>query len=305
MRSVTRYATATRSRGHDLGRRAFSRAHGAVHPAAHDRRTLRARPVDAAARLTQRGSELGEHARRRVADHAAARIAFDRPVLLDEVDRRRASAPKRLASSPRIEPAALRGVERAHARVRSAPRRSRTARPVCRCRGGSWPASLASHPRTSSLTRRLRNWSAFARSPHELATIHGVGPSKLDLRRGAPGGHRDRPASIDAPPPAFDPPPGLAGGSVLVPTEEWTWRLLNRGFTLDEAAAIRGLNRPAVIRHVLLKYRQGKPVDPLMLLDPHASPLGRLAIRPRRHLAAPQQEFPDLWPVFLASRHGR
>src|SRR6185312_14651635 len=73
---------------HDFGRRAFPGAHGPVHPSAHDGRAFGTRPVDAAARFTQRRPELGEHARRCVADHAPARVPFGGPVLFDEVHRR-------------------------------------------------------------------------------------------------------------------------------------------------------------------------------------------------------------------------
>src|SRR5438067_447826 len=73
------------------------------------------------------------------------------------------------------------------------------------------------------------------------------------------------PAPTSAPAPA---PAPSANGTPYVPTEEWTWRLLERGFTLDEAAAIRGLDRSAVVRHATLAARQGKPIDPAALLDP-------------------------------------
>ncbi len=46
--------------------------------------------------------------------------------------------------------------------------------------------------------------------------------------------------------------------SSYVATEEWTCRLLDRGFTIDEAAAIRGLVVPEIVRHATLAVRQGR-----------------------------------------------
>jgi ATP-dependent DNA helicase RecQ len=97
--------------------------------------------------------------------------------------------------------------------------------------------------------------------------------------------------------------PATVHGSSYVPTEEWTWRLLDRGFTLDEAAAIRGLDRSAVVRHATLAARQGKPIDVAALLDPETL---RRWDEARAH---PGAEGPhpgigpaDLWPLFLAAR---
>jgi hypothetical protein len=63
---------------HHLCRRALARADGAVDEPVHLSRALGAGPVDAAAGFAQGWAELGEHARRGVSDHPAARIAFDR-----------------------------------------------------------------------------------------------------------------------------------------------------------------------------------------------------------------------------------
>ncbi len=56
--------------------------------------------------------------------------------------------------------------------------------------------------------------------------------------------------------------------SRLVPTEEWTWRLLDRGFTAEEAAAIRGLELATIIRHATSCARQGRPVPLSAFLPP-------------------------------------
>ncbi|HMB02250.1 MAG TPA: RQC domain-containing protein, partial [Isosphaeraceae bacterium] len=62
--------------------------------------------------------------------------------------------------------------------------------------------------------------------------------------------------------PAQERPPAPAPPSTAsyVPTEEWTWRLLDREFTIEEVAAIRGLEPVIVIRHAIWMARQGRPV---------------------------------------------
>ena len=49
----------------------------------------------------------------------------------------------------------------------------------------------------------------------------------------------------------------IAPAPTHVSTEEWTWRLVDRGFTIAEAAAIRGLEPAAIIRHLTWMVRRG------------------------------------------------
>ncbi|WZO96400.1 RecQ family ATP-dependent DNA helicase [Isosphaeraceae bacterium EP7] len=70
--------------------------------------------------------------------------------------------------------------------------------------------------------------------------------------------------------PVVETTPPAPSPTSYVPTEEWTWRLLDRGFTLDEAAAIRGLEHSAVVRHATWVARQGKPVPLAAFLDDEA-----------------------------------
>ena len=66
-------------------------------------------------------------------------------------------------------------------------------------------------------------------------------------------------------------------------TEEWTWRLLDRGFSAVEAAAIRGLEPKAIERHALWVARKGRPCPPgrfSRARDPGS--LDRPGRRPRR-----------------------
>ena len=153
------------------------------------------------------------------------------------------------------------------------------------------------------------------RSPHELAAIKGVGPV-IRERYGsalmaAIAGHPSKantPAPIERRP---DPGPGLPatkaapaspGSNAYVPTEEWTWRLLDRGFGLEDAAAIRGLELAAIVRHATFMARKGHPVALDRCLAPE-----RLAawdeLRGRGETGAPPDDDPaGLWALFLACR---
>src|SRR5207249_10720544 len=84
-----------------------------------------------------------------------------------------------------------------------------------------------------------------------------------------------------------------------VPTGEWTWRLLDRGFTLDEAAAIRGLEPSAILRHATWVARQGKPVPLEAFLKPDV--VARWDAWRREHGDDPPPSEPGgLWHLYLA-----
>jgi len=92
-----------------------------------------------------------------------------------------------------------------------------------------------------------------------------------------------------------------------VPTEEWTWRLLDRGFTLDEAAAIRGLELSAIVRHALQTARQGRTIPLASFLAPEQIASWDAwrhehgdVVPPAKQADAPAA----LWPLFLACRSG-
>ena len=94
----------------------------------------------------------------------------------------------------------------------------------------------------------------------------------------------------------------LKPSKTYVSTEEWTFRLFERGFSLDEVAAIRGLEPAMIVRHATWVVRQGKVVPVELLVDPET--LGRWDdARRRGELAAPAEEaVPGLWACFLACR---
>ena len=116
-----------------------------------------------------------------------------------------------------------------------------------------------------------------------------------------------RPASTPAATPAPRPAEGRStspSASSYVSTEEWTWRLLDRGFTLDEAAAIRGLERSAIVRHALWVSREGKVVPLAAFLTPEAR--ANWDGWRREHGDTPPPEDLGgplaLWPVYLAAQ---
>jgi ATP-dependent DNA helicase RecQ len=60
----------------------------------------------------------------------------------------------------------------------------------------------------------------------------------------------------------------LSAAEAPVPTEEWTGRLLDRGFSAAESAAIRGLPPAAIVRHATWLARRGRPIPLQAFLAP-------------------------------------
>ena len=145
-------------------------------------------------------------------------------------------------------------------------------------------------------------------TPHALGSIKGLGPARLE-RHGAalleaisghPAAKPVEPPRAIAPPLAVpDEPPPPADS---VSTEEWTLRLLEKGFTPDEAAAIRGLEPVAILRHATVAARQGHFVPLASFLGPEM--IDRWDARRREHGDAPPADGPQdaLWSLFLACR---
>jgi ATP-dependent DNA helicase RecQ len=118
-----------------------------------------------------------------------------------------------------------------------------------------------------------------------------VEPPRVEPPAVAPVANRPAPAPSSSP-------------SAYVPTEEWTWRLLDRGFSAAEAAAIRGLEPAAILRHATWTARQGKAV-PLAAFLPDDVLARWDAWRRERGDAPPPAEpglDPALWPLYLACR---
>ena len=114
-------------------------------------------------------------------------------------------------------------------------------------------------------------------------------------------------AATEPPPPSPAPesaPAVFNNSGAYVTTEEWTWRLLDRGFTAAEAAAIRGLEPKAIERHALWVARKGKPIPMGAFLA--AEVQGRWdAWADANGDGPPPSEpgaSPSLWELFLAAR---
>jgi len=151
------------------------------------------------------------------------------------------------------------------------------------------------------------------KSPHELAGIKGMGSYRLekygsailaaiagkDLDPFAPRPHA--PVVPEWSPPPSEAPPT----SPWVPTEEWTARLFDRGFTLDEAALIRGLDPSTIIRHATTLANRGRTIAVEAFLPPET--LATWDERLEAGFDSPMpgwERLPGLWALFLACRRG-
>ncbi len=107
---------------------------------------------------------------------------------------------------------------------------------------------------------------------------------------------RPSPVAVEA---ATRPEPSPSS-SAYVPTEEWTWRLVQRGFNVSEVAAIRGLDHPAIVRHLTLVARQGNrvPIEGLVDSETHE----KWRTWQSEHGKTPPPDLgrqTDLWTLFL------
>jgi ATP-dependent DNA helicase RecQ len=106
------------------------------------------------------------------------------------------------------------------------------------------------------------------------------------------------------PEPSF---PSAPAGMPHVATEEWTSRLIDRGFTIAEAAAIRGLEPAIIVRHLTWMVRKGHSVVLETLIAPEvlAAWDAWLAQGGR---GSPPHETDDsavLWPLYVACKTGK
>ena len=178
------------------------------------------------------------------------------------------------------------------------------------------------------------------RSPHDLASIKGVGPvirerygsallsaisgvapeppARMNRLEDAPIVGRPTPNVVGVTPPSSPGPaksatpsldaaatPTVAApppsGKVYVPTEEWTWRLLDRGFSLEDAASIRGLEISAIVRHATLMARKGHRVD-LGRCLPSDLMAAWDELRAQGASPAEGEDRLGLWALFIACR---
>jgi ATP-dependent DNA helicase RecQ len=119
------------------------------------------------------------------------------------------------------------------------------------------------------------------KNPHELAAIRGVFPQTRErfgaaiLEAIAQTESSTLTPSLESKPfqdehasPSIARSESPTSTNGYVPTEEWTWRLLDRGFNFEEAAAIRGLELAAIVRHATLMARKGRGIALDRFLSP-------------------------------------
>lgn len=173
-------------------------------------------------------------------------------------------------------------------------------------------------------------------TPADLGEIKGLGKARIE-RYGAAileaiAGHPAAPASVNGevergergqptprppePKPKVEPPaattpapapsPSSPSPSSRVSTEEWTWRLLDRGFSVDEAAAIRGLEPSVVVRHLTWMVRRGHSLALESALPAEVVAAWTSWAEARPDGARPDEpvEALHLWPLFQAIRAG-
>ena len=94
--------------------------------------------------------------------------------------------------------------------------------------------------------------------------------------------------------------------SNYVSTEEWTSRLIDRGFSIAEAAAIRGLDVEMIVRHLTWMVRRGHPLRLETVLDSDTIAAWEVWWNENGETApkGPENAI-QVWPLFLACRVGR
>jgi len=118
-------------------------------------------------------------------------------------------------------------------------------------------------------------------TPEALACVKGIGRARLERYgeallaaiSGSPAPHPPARAPVPVDPPRrpeqpLTVAPAAAPDGQYVSTEEWTWRLLERGFTFQEAAAIRGLQPSAIVRHATWAAQHGHSVSLTAIFEP-------------------------------------
>ena len=89
-----------------------------------------------------------------------------------------------------------------------------------------------------------------------------------------------------------------------VPTEEWTYRLIEKGFTAHEVAAIRGLEFPAILRHLVWMKRRGRAlrVESFLAAEQIKPWDDWRAAHGDDAAPADAEQVPELWRLFVLCR---
>ncbi|WP_337174714.1 RecQ family ATP-dependent DNA helicase [Paludisphaera sp.] len=138
------------------------------------------------------------------------------------------------------------------------------------------------------------------------ATPPKPAPAKAEPAPAVSAVEAPQPAPPKPKPAASVPTPTPTSTSGHVSTEEWTWRLIDRGFTIDEAGAIRGLEPAVVVRHLLWMLRRGKALDAAAVAPPDLAAAwdAWLATHPEGEAPEGPADRLHLWPLFRACRAG-
>lgn len=129
-------------------------------------------------------------------------------------------------------------------------------------------------------------------------------PTLADARAAKPA-PAPAPSPI-APAPAQPPKPRPATTADHVSTEEWTWRLLDRGFSIEDAASIRGIDPTVVVRHLVWMARRGKTLEATAVAPAEvvAAWDAWLAAHPGGEPPEEPADRVHLWPLFRVCRTG-
>jgi ATP-dependent DNA helicase RecQ len=195
--------------------------------------------------------------------------------------------------------------------------------PYCIFTNETLEALVRDRPSTPAALAGIKGLGRARIERHGAALLHAIAVSPQSLpaaprRQGEAAaepnavGTRHEPRNPVSPPTAgtvvISPSPQAStdSASKYVPTEEWTSRLIDRGFTIAEAAAIRGLDAPLIVRHLTWMVRRGHPLSVETLLAPET-----IAAWDAWHLEHGETAPPEpasaihVWPLFLACRIGR
>jgi len=195
--------------------------------------------------------------------------------------------------------------------------------PYCIFTNETLEALVRDRPSTPAALAGIKGLGRARIERHGAALLHAIAASPQSLpaaprRQGEAAaepnavGTRHEPRNPVSPPTAgtvvISPSPQAStdSASKYVPTEEWTSRLIDRGFTIAEAAAIRGLDAPLIVRHLTWMVRRGHPLSVETLLAPET-----IAAWDAWHLENGETAPPEpasaihVWPLFLACRIGR
>ena len=164
---------------------------------------------------------------------------------------------------------------------------------------------------------------ARPKTPHELSGIKGMGSYRLEKYGAALlAAINNRPVVGKSTPPQPRPTPAIEPNRPLKPatedvesrlaslnreplvaTEEWTGRLLDRGFSAAEAALIRGIEPAVILRHAEKLVRFGRTIPIEAFVESDILEVWDERLKAGFDIPLPGSQLPPaIWALFLASR---